>query len=282
MIALLLGTALAGPWTKAQGDHYFKAGADWYHTTKYVLPDEDPALGSTGDFGTTGFFGHQYSLYGEVGLSDGHPIQIGARVPVALSYVDFEDENAIRKVTGTAFTARLGDLEVTPQIALSRKHPIAAALTVKIPLYGVDGICEESVYRDFCGRPGDAQTDFTGWLLAGGSLAKGKAWVEGQAGYRHRTELFNHWDTDRTLVDSVAFGGTLGGKAGPLIGMLRVDGNKNLVSDPYTAESIRVGPQAMLTVYEGLALEARAAWDVYARNTSLGFGAGVGVSWRTL
>ncbi|MEZ4319303.1 MAG: hypothetical protein R3F61_17450 [Myxococcota bacterium] len=280
MIAMLAATALAGPWTRDQGSYYFKGSADYYRTTKYILPDEDPALGSTGDFGTTGFFGHQYSLYGEIGLSDGHPIQVAARVPVALSYVDFEDENAIRRITGTAYTARFGDLELTPQIALSRKHPIAAALTVKIPLYGVDGICTDSVYKDFCGRPGDGQTDFTGWLLAGGSLAKGKAWVEGQAGYRHRTELFRNWKTERTLVDSVVFGGTFGAKAGPLIGMVRLDGNKNFVTDPYTAESVRIGPQAMFTLWEGLAVEARAAWDIYAQNTSLGFGFGAGVSWR--
>ncbi len=285
--ALLLATvtstsAVAGPWTRKQGEHYVKAGADYYTTTKYVLPDEDPALGSTGDFGTTGFFGHQYSVYGEVGVSDGLPIQIAARLPFTLNYVQFEDENAVRRIDGTAFTARAGDLDLMPQVALSKKHPIAAALQVKIPLYGVDNICEDSVYKDFCGRPGDGQTDFTGWLLAGGAFGGGRFWAEGQVGYRHRTELFRNWKTERTLVDSVAFGGTLGGKAGPVIGMVRLDGNKNFVVDPFTMESVRLGPQAMVTVWEGLAIEARAAWDLWARNASIGFGFGAGVSWRTL
>jgi hypothetical protein len=279
---LLAASALAGPWTKEQGDHYLKAGADYYYTTRYILPAEDPALGNTGDFGTTGFFGHQYSLYGEVGVSDGIPIQIAARVPFALSYVQFEDENAIRRIDGTTFTARGGDMEVTPQIALSKKHPIAAALTIKVPLYGVDGICTDSVYKDFCGRPGDGQTDFTGWLLAGGAFGKGKFWAEGQVGYRHRTELFRNWKTDRTFVDSVAFGGTLGGRFGPLLAMVRLDGNKNFVTDPFTMEGVRLGPQAMVDLWNGVALEARAQWDLWARNNSMGVGFGAGISWRTL
>lgn len=282
MIALLWGTALAGPWTRTAGSHYVKGSADYYNTTKYVLPEEDPALGATGDFGTTGFFGHQYSLYGEVGLSKKHPVQISARAPLTISYVDFEDENAIRRVTGTAYTVRLGDLEVMPQVALSKKHPIAAALAVKAPLYGVDSICADSVYKDFCGRPGDAQVDLTPWILAGGSFAQGKGWVEGQVGYRHRTEWFRNWTTDRKFVDSVVFGGTLGGQFGSTIGMIRVDGNKNFKRDAFTLESVRVGPQAMFTVWEGLAIEARAAWDVWAMNTSIGFGFGAGISWRSL
>lgn len=280
MIALVAATALAGPWTKAQGEHYVKAGADFYHTTKFILPREIDGLLSTGVFGTKGFFGQQYSVYAEVGVSDGHPIQLAVRAPVALSTVQFEDETNTRSLSGTTFTARGGDLELAPQIALSRKVPVALQLQVKIPLYGVDAICPESVYRDYCGRPGDGQTDFTGMLLAGGSLLKGRAWVEGWAGYRHRTELFRDWDTDRTLVDSVVFSGVLGGKLGsPAIVMLRLDGNKNLVEDPYTLQAVRAGPAAMFFVWRGLALEARAAWDLWARNTSKGVGFGTGISW---
>lgn len=280
MIVLLSSAAMAGPWTKEQGQHYVKAGADWYTALEYAQPAEGSGLGSTGDAGTEGFFGHQYSVYGEFGLSKGHPIQIGARVPLALSYVQFKTEDAARLIEGKTFTMRGGDFEITPQVALSRKIPVAAAVTVKIPLYGVDSICQNNmVYRDFCGRPGDGQTDFTFWTLAGGSLLNGKAWVEGWAGYRHRTEFFRNWDTERDLVDSVVFAGTFGAKAGPLIAMARVDGNKNIQKDAFTAEAVRIGPALMLQNKDGWALEGRLAWEPWAENASRGIGFGTGVSW---
>lgn len=278
MIALV-GLALAGPWTRELGSTYVKAGADYYVTSRYVLPAELPGAGG-GTFATTSFFGQQYGVYAEAGVSDRWPIQLAGRVPMALSTTTFSDETTLRTLSGTAFSARGGDLELSPQIALSRKRPIAAMLTVKVPLYAVDGICAESVYRDYCGRPGDGQTDFTGWLLAGGSLARGRAWVEGQVGYRHRTETFRGWNTERELVDSAVFAAALGANAGPVIGIVRIDGNKNLVADPWTMEAVRVGPAAMITVWRGFALEARGAWDVWARNSSIGVGFGLGVSWR--
>ena len=279
MIALLATAAVAGPWTKTQGSHYVKAGADFYKATKYVLPKEGSGLGTTGDFGTQGFFGHQYSLYGEFGLSKGHPIQLGARVPLALSFVQFKTEDAARVIQGKSFTARGGDLEITPQIALSRKRPIAVAVTAKLPLYGVDSICSESVYKDFCGRPGDGQTDFTFWALAGGSLLQGKAWIEGQVGHRHRTEFFRNWDTERSLVDSFVFSGAFGAKFGPVIAIARAGGNKNYVKDPYTAESVNIGPTIMVRDKSGFAVEGRLAFEPWAQNSSKGIGFGTGVSW---
>lgn len=301
MIALVLTTAIAGPWTRDQGSTYAKLGADYYTTTKYVLPAES-GLGATGDFGTDGFFGHQYSLYVETGVSDAWPIQLAIRAPLTISAVTFRASDAINQVSGTARSIRGGDLEFMPQVALSKKHPIALGLGVKVPLYNVDGVCPDSLYKDFCGRPGDGQTDLTPWLLAGGSLFKGKAWVEGQVGYRWRTEVFRNWDTDRAFVDSLAFGGTVGGKLGPVLLMGRLDGNRNFTGflyqkdygdplvqsaveanrgeDPFTMQSIRLGPAAMLQLDDHWALEARSAWDIWAQSTSIGVGFGFGISWQ--
>lgn len=301
MITLLSMTAFAGPWTRAEGDAYLKTGADYYVTTKYVLPAES-GVGPTGDAGTNSFFGHQYSVYGEAGLSNAWPIQLAVRVPLTVSVVGFSAEDAVNVASGSTTSVRAGDLELMPQIALSRKHPIALGLGVKAPLYNVDGVCEDSIYRDFCGRPGDGQVDFTPWLLAGGSFLNGKAWAEGQLGYRYRTDIFRNWNTERSFVDSLAFGGTLGAKVGRTLLMARLDGNRNFTGlifkktyddpviqataalnkneDPFTMQSIRVGPQAMVLLDDHWALEARTSFDVWAKAVSIGIGFGVGVSWQ--
>jgi hypothetical protein len=301
MITALVSLAIAGPWTRSHGDAYVKAGADYYYTTKYVLPAES-GLAATGDFGTDSFFGHQYSVYGEAGISDAWPIQLAVRAPLTVSVVDFAASDTVNVISGTATSTRMGDLELMPQVALSKKHPIAFGLGVKLPLYNVDNVCAGSVYRDFCGRPGDGQLDVTPWLLAGGSFFKGKAWAEGQVGYRWRSEAYRNWDTTRAFIDSLAFGGTLGAKVGPTLLMVRLDGNRNFSGlvydksyadpivqaatdankgeDPFTLQSIRFGPQAMLLLSDHWALEGRAQWDVWAQSTSIGVGFGGGVSWR--
>ncbi len=299
MIGLLCAVALAGPWTRDQGSVYAKLGADGYRTLRYVLPAET-GIG-VAEAATQSFFGHQYSLYAEIGVSDGWPIQLAGRIPLTVGQTRFSTEDGLRTVMGTATSVRGGDLELFPQIALTRRWPVAFALGVKIPLYNIDAICRESPYKAFCPRPGDGQLDLTPWLLAGGSFAGGRAWIEGQLGYRHRTELFRNWDTQRAFVDSFAFGGTVGARWGPALAMLRLDGNRNFAGlfytpmpddpalrdaveanggeDPFTAQSVRVGPQGMLFLTEHWALEARAAWDLWARSTSIGVGFGVGLSW---
>lgn len=302
MIWALASLAVAGPWTREQGSTYTKAGADYYATTRYILPAES-GLGSTGDVGTNAFFGHQYSVYSELGVSDGWPIQVAARLPFTVSDVAFAAEDSVNVLSGDVQSYRMGDFEIMPQVALSRKHPIAAAVQLKLPLYNVDSICEGSIYLDFCGRPGDGQLDLTGWLLAGGSFFSGKAWAEGQLGYRHRTEVFRNWTTDRAFVDSLAFGGTVGGKIGSrFLAMVRFDGNRNFSGflydkqygdplvqaavdanggeDPFTRQSIGVGPQAMVMLTDHVALEGRASWDVWAQSTSIGVGFGAGISWN--
>lgn len=292
MIWLLGSLAVAGPWTKPSGSHYVKVGGDWYRTTRYVLPDEGSGLGSTGDFATEGFFGHQYSVYGEIGISKTIPVQIAARIPLTYSVVQFSAEDTNRAVSGTAHTVRWGDLEVTPQVALSKKKPIAVGVTFKLPMYRVNQICDDSVWKDFCGRPGDGQTDITPYFTAGGGLFGGKGWVEALVGWRFRTELFYDWDTERTLRDGAVFGGVLGFKAGPFLPMLRVDGiltvpeyiglatKKGYQRDGYTAERITIGPSFLFDIAEGVALEGRGGYELYARNTSIGLSFGAGISWR--
>ena len=280
--------AYGGPWTKRGGSSYTKVGADYYTTTRYVLPAEEPGIEG---FGTTGFFGQQYSIYSELGIPNEWPIQMAARLPLTVSEVTFEAEDLTRKVKGTATNVRFGDLQLTPQIALSKKAPIALSTTIKLPLYQIDKICSDSIYKDFCARPGDGQIDITPRLLAGGSLAKGKMWVEGSLGWRFRTEVFRNWSTARSFNDSLVFGGLVGGKLGKVLLMARISGNlvvgedlqkllnPDFVRNRFTAESITVGPSLMVPIGRGFALEARGSYDLYARNTSQGLGYGAGISW---
>jgi hypothetical protein len=276
---ILVAAALAGPWTRDAGDVYLKLAGDLYAASRYVLPEELPGAGSQ-EFGAKGIFAQQVGLYAEVGLSDGHPIQLAVKVPFVASSVRFAEVSSAGSFSGRALASRFGDLEFGPQVALSRKHPIAARLWWKVPLYSVDGICEQSVFRDYCGRPGDGQTDLTAWLTAGSSFAGGRAWVEAELGYRHRTEIFRAWSTDRTFVDGVAYGVAVGGRIGPAIGMLRADGVRNLRADPWTGDGMHLGPSAMIEVGGGFALEARLAVDLLVRNGTSGLGGGLGVSWR--
>ena len=130
--------------------------------------------------------------------------------------------------------------------------------------------------------PGDGQLDVTGWLLFGGAIPKTPVFAQGGGGYRHRTEHFVEWDVDLICVDGLPFTATLGVGLGRFLGMLQVDGLKNLREDEVTRESVRIGVCALVTVWKGLAIEGRIAGDVWSNNASRGVSFGAGLSWRSL
>ena len=45
-------------------------------------------------------------------------------------------------------------------------------------------------------------------------------------------------------------------------------------------EAVTVGPSVGVTLWKGLAIEARIAGEVVAKNAPRGIAAGIGVSWR--
>jgi hypothetical protein len=100
-------------------------------------------------------------------------------------------------------------------------------------------------------------------------------------GYRHRTEQFVDWDTDLQFVDGIPLRAVFGADLHPLIVMAQFDGIFNIRDDMVTRQNLALGPALMVTVWRGLALEARLQGDLWARNTGRGVGFGLGLSWRT-
>jgi hypothetical protein len=166
---------------------------------------------------------------------------------------------------------------------LKKGFQLRPGIDLKIPLYSNDSIGGEfDTWSQAFPMPGEGQIDVTAWLLMGSSIPKAPVFVQGGVGYRHRTEHFIGWDTDLEFVDGLPFTATVGATFGPFLGMLQLDGIKNFRKDETTAEHVGLGFSAFVTVWKGLAIEARVAGDVWANNTSRGVSFGTGLSWRSL
>ena len=282
MIALGLAVAAhAGAWTRELGSAYVKAGWDGYTTTAYAAPSTvAPGAGAAQSLGVQSYFGYQASLYGEAGLSPAHPVQLSAAVPLAVGTTQFREENPLGAIEVYATVVRPGDLRVMPQLALSRKLPLAVAVETKVPLYRNDAVCADNNYALYCAHPGDGQIDVTGWAFAGAPLVHGRGFVEGGLGYRARTEWYLGFTTDAELADGVVGAATAGWNLGPVLAMWKADAVVDWKRDEVTPQGLRTGPALIATVFEGFALEARGSYDLWVRNTSRGVGFGGGVSWR--
>ncbi len=270
-------SASAGAWTKSLGEYYTKVGADYYVAARYV----DPTTGE--ELEGLGFFGQQYSLYAEVGLLPMWPLQVSAQLPLTIGTTSFEDETNFEEgERGRATGTRLGDLRVSVQTSILREgFQLAPAFELKLPLYANGRVGREfGIWKEAFPLPGDGQVDLTGWLLLGGALPGTPIFMQGGAGYRHRTEAFIGWDTDLAFVDGLPFTFTMGVGGGPFLGMLQVDGIKNFVEDDVTRQYLTVGGAVFITVFKGLAIEARVAGDVWADNAAQGISFGAGISWR--
>ncbi len=272
---MIAGVATAGPWTRDLGSFYLQAGTDVYIPTEYV--EQGDTLGGVSD---DTFTGHLYTLYGEFGVSPGHPVQVAFSLPFARYRVEFEREDAFRKAVGSVTTNRLQDLRLLPQVALHPDAPIAAGVEFKVPLYSNDSICEDyELFRDVCAVPGHGQTDITPWFLAGGSAKKAPFWGEVGVGYLHRMENFNKWRTEIELVDGITWQTTVGANLGESYWMLKTKGVKNLQRDGITNEYATVTPSALLTAWDHVGVDLHVGWEVWANNQSRGVSYGVGVSW---
>jgi hypothetical protein len=266
--ALLPGTAAAGAWTREFGSGYAKFGADYYQPSAYV----DPQTGEATDLR---YFGQQYSVYVEMGVLPVHPMQVTASVPLSIGATSFGEG-------GRATTTRLGDARLAFQSALLQHgFQLSVAAEVKVPLYRNGDVGGDfGTYQAVFPYPGDGQIDLTERVLFGGSIPGVPAWAEGSVGYRHRTELFLGWEPGITLVDGVPYRASVGIRGGPLSAILNLDGIVNIRADLVTRAGASLGPTAMVTLWRGLALEGRVQRDLYARHAAVGWGYGLGISWR--
>lgn len=278
LLPLLLAapiTAEAGAWTRAFGHYYAKAGLDLYSASTYQAADFVAPEGQS-------FLGWQAGVYAEAGVLESHPLMIAVQAPFASNtlYLD-EPVDGFRP---RATTRRLGDLRLTAQTSvLPSGGPVSAGLEVKVPMYSNDEIgARYAGFEELFPLAGEGQVDLTAWMLAGASFG-GPWWGEVQAGYQHRTDWFLGWKDhgDLSFRDRLRWGGGLGLTTGRLIAILRTDGQKALgANDGVTAESASIGPVVLFDVAEGVAIEGRFAYDVWANNATQGFGLGTGVSVR--
>ena len=274
--ALLAASAHGGAWTKEVGEVYVKAGADAYGALSFVAP------GGTEASEGSRYFGQQYSVYGETGVLPVHPVQVSVSAPLVVGTHTATAFDAMGPLRLRATTARLGDLRAAVQVALHDEIPIAAAVEAKVPLYANGSVgADIPNYQELFPKPGDGQLDLTGWLFAGGSLAKA-TFLEGGVGYQHRTEAFVGWDTDITFADSVRFVAKGGRTFGPVLPIVGVEGTVSLggADDLYTRQFLVASASALIDIAEGLALEPRFGAELWARSASQGLGGGLGVSWR--
>ncbi len=278
LLALLLpSVAHAGAWTKGFGEYYTKLGADYYLAARYV----DPTTGE--EVEGLDFFGHQYSLYGEFGVLPVWPLQVSFSAPLTIGIATFEDDmNFDEGETGRATAVHFGDARVSIQAAILRKgFQLAPAFEVKIPLYSNDRVGSRfGIWKEAFPLPGDGQLDFTGWVHLGGSIPGTPMFMQGAVGYRHRSSVFVGWETDLDFVDGVPFTYTLGVGKGAFLGMFQIDGIKNVKQDEVTRENLALGGAIFVSVWKGLALEARFAGEVWSNNAAQGISAGIGLSWR--
>lgn len=275
-ILLLPSAAEAGAWTRSLGSYYAKAGVDLYQASTYQAADvvsDD----------TQGFRGYQIGVYGEFGLLEIHPVQVSIQAPWASSTLYLREK--IGNIRPRATTRRLGDLRLTLQTSvLPDGGPISAAVEVKIPMYSNDSVGSQYAgYEETFPLAGEGQVDVTGWLLGGASFGDGPFWGEAQVGFQHRTQSYIGWsdrDDELDFLDRLRFGGGFGLTEGALVAILRVDGQKALGTDIYTAENLSLGPVVLVDIAEGIALEGRFSADVWANNATRGYGMGTGFSIR--
>ena len=285
MITLLLavcGTAQAGAWTRELGSYYAKVGADLYTAPNYSSPATQ--LPGTDASAAGPYFGQQYGAYAEIGLLKAKfwRAQVALQTPIAVGHTTFRQESSFGALAGHATVVRLGDVRITPQVAVAKKLPLAVGLEAKIPGYKNDSVCVDNPYRVYCPRPGEGQVDLTPYGAAGTPFAD-HGFVEGRLGWRFRTDIVVGSEGPAfPLGDGPIWGANLGWSFGPLLALAQADGVSVLGNDELTPQSVRAGPAVLLTVDKksGLALEARFSADVWAKATSQGYGGGLGVSIR--
>jgi len=276
MLTLLLmsGLADAGPWTRELGSFYVQGGGDVYVPSEYV------ERGKSVTVSEDEFTGHLYTLYGEVGVSPKHPVQVVFSVPFARYRVDFEREDPFKTAEGFVTTNRFQDLRIMPQVALHKSAPIAVGVEFKQPLYSNRSICKKyNTFQEICAIPGHGQNDITPWFLLGGSAKNAPFWGEIGVGYLYRTENFHKWNPKIELSDGFTWQTTTGANLGKSFWMIKTKGVKNFKSDKVTNEYASIAPGALFTAWDHVGLDLHVGWEVWANNQSRGVTYGAGVSW---
>ena len=270
-MAAMGGAAEAGPWVKAPGELYAKAGYVQFRADEFVDPSGATLSG-------VDYTGHTSHLYGEVGLVG--PVQVVFNAPFVGS------RNTLGEV---AYVNRaFGDLDVGLEAGTTLGDvPVSLQVLTKVPLYDN---AELLAYGASGGRfpaIGDGQVDLTALGAVGTGIAAGgfRGWWAAEVGYRHRTEW---WAGDasapeRVLVDSIPWHLQLGWS--PTFGSWEagwwsVDAwaVQNLRQSDNTKEWFQLVSSLGARVGGGVALELGYSQMIWGRAPSLGQSLLAGVS----
>ncbi len=270
LLALVLtlmaaATAQAGPWTQNQGRFYLKVDQGFFVADSYVDASGQVIKG-------TEYLGATTSLYAEVGIWKG--LHLVTYLPYTFARNTFDDG-------GRFLNAGVGDAQLGVQYSPPIRTAAKTALKVefKIPLYKVAGI-EGPLATQFPAF-GDGQLDVTFWLSAGYSLPRKPLYFLAEAGYRHRTEVTVGGGDARRFGDGFVWLTQVGYTIKKRVGIsLTFAGIVPFREDAWTKGYLTLGPALYIPVWRGLALEARFDPILWARNSSLGFGFGFGLSYK--
>jgi hypothetical protein len=266
LTALTVGAvrpAQAGPWSRSGGELYVKVGEGFFLADTYV--------DSTGTVREgTEYLGASTFAYFEVGLAP--KLQIQGYLPYTIAQNTFADGVRYRQTGGA--DALIG-LQWSPPIPVTS----AVRLDFKIPMYDVGGL--EGPLASFFPAFGDGQLDITGWLSIGGSIPSTPMWAFAEAGHRFRTEGYVGEGDDREFLDSFVFAGQVGVNIEDRVFVaFSISGVTPYKTDTYTKAYLVLGPGAGVMLGKGFAIEASFDPIVWSRNSSMGIGFGIGVSYK--
>ncbi len=269
--ALLLGLlvaapgAQAGPWSRSQGKFYLKLEQGFFVANSYVDASGRVVKG-------TEYLGATTSLYAEVGIWK--ELHLMTYLPYSIARNTFNDGGSFLNFGGG--DAIFG-VQYTPPIPMAAKT--AVRVEFKVPFYDVAGI-EGPLATQFPAF-GDGQLDVTFWLSAGYALRRTPLYFVAEVGYRHRTELFVGDGDTRKFGDGFVWQAQVGYtiKKRVLVS-LNFGGLLPFKQDAWTKGYATLGPSLHIPIWKGLAAEARFDPIIWARNSSMGFGFGFGMSYR--
>jgi hypothetical protein len=262
---LIASPALAGPWTQNQGHFYLKVEQGFFVADSYVDASGQVIQG-------TQYLGATTSLYAEVGVWKG--LHLMTYLPYSFARNTFDDGGRFLNAGGG--DAQFG-VQYSPPLRVATKTAVRVEL--KVPFYDMAGI-EGPLATQFPAF-GDGQLDVTFWLSAGYSLRRKPLYFLAEVGYRHRTEVTVGQGDGRRFGDGFVWLAQVGYTIKKRVGVsLTFGGVVPFREDAWTKGYVTLGPAVYVPVWRGLALEARFDPILWARNSSLGFGMGFGLSYK--
>ena len=273
LLLLVAPAAHAGPWVKAPGEAYVKAGGVAFTAAGFVGPDGVAVDGAE-------YLGVTTHVYGEIGVAG--PVQAVVNLPFVGSRNTFGEAAYLNR--------QFGDMDIGLEAGtqLADRVPVSLQLLAKLPLYDNAELQAYGLSSSRFPAIGDGQVDLTAMAAVGSGVGLGgfTGWWALEAGYRHRTEawLGDSSAPDRELRDGVPWRAQIGWS--PRFGewdagwwSLDAAGIQNFQTDDVTKQWVQLGSSLGVKVWRGMAIEAGYTEMVWARASAQGRSISGGLSW---